>query len=124
MPTKALTTEQVAHLTQFVQPYWHDETKCAAEVAMGVIEDQKLEIQRLQKTVAEQANEISLLHNTVSKAIAALSQVKYVLSDQPTPEKILDTSRLARDYGRLRGYLDAALADVEDQAEASMRPRS
>jgi hypothetical protein len=113
MPTKAMTAEQVAHLTQFVQPYWHDEKQCAAEVAMSVIGDQQREIESLKRELQTVNEELYELRSFKGRAVANMEQIKYVLGDQPVPAQILDTMRMVHDYGRLSDYINVALDQMK-----------
>jgi len=110
-----MTAEQVAHLTQFVQPYWHDETKCAAEVAMGVIEKQQTEIAALRSLLEKAEDDSVFWRRQVAKLRQHLEQIKYVLGDQPSADKVLDTMRVVHDNAKLTEFVGKALMDTYER---------
>lgn len=120
MATKAMTAEQVAHLTQFVQPYWHDETKCATEVAMGVIKEQQAEISELRSQLATAKDDSLFWQGQVTKLRQHLDQIKYVLGDQPTASQVLDTMRMVHDNAKLTEFVGKALMDTYERNVKSM----
>lgn len=115
MVTKALTSEQAARLSMFVQPYWHDEKQCAAEVAMSVIEEQKNEIANLRSQLETAKAESSFLQGQVSTLRKHLEQIKYVLGDQPTAAQVLDTMRMVHDNAKLTEFVGKAISETYER---------
>jgi capsule polysaccharide export protein KpsE/RkpR len=120
MASKCLTQAQVDNLTKFVQPYWHDETKCAAEVAMGVIKEQQDEISALRSQLETSKADSLFWQGQVAKLRQHLEQIKYVLGDQPSADKVLDTMRVVHDNAKLTEFVGKALMDTYERNVKSM----
>jgi hypothetical protein len=120
MASKCLTQAQVDSLTMFVKPYWHDESKCAAEVAMAVIKEQQDEIAALRTQLETSKDDSLFWQGQVAKLKQHLEQIKYVLGDQPTSAQVLDTMRLVHDNAKLTEFVGKALMDTYERNVKSM----